>query len=155
MARMPESRFNRLTQRQRDCLKLVAQGYTSKEIARDLGISYSTVDNHLLAAMQILEAGSRAEAARLFMRQSENATGQQLPRQPPDLVPAPILADPSVGEPTGWRHTLARLLPPIGGKDNDLTPLQTLAAISRITFFSVLAFIACIMVLRMSITLLS
>lgn len=155
MARMPESRFNRLTQRQRDCLKLVAQGYTSKEIARDLGISYSTVDNHLLAAMQILEAGSRAEAARLFMRNGEDATGQQLPRQPSDLVPPTILTDPPVGEPTGWRRTLVRLLPPIGGKDNELTPLQTLAAISRITFFSVLAFIACIMVLRMSIKLLS
>jgi FixJ family two-component response regulator len=49
---MPGSRFDRLTLRQKDCLRLVAQGYTSKEIGRELGISYSTVDNHLLAATQ-------------------------------------------------------------------------------------------------------
>lgn len=164
---MPESRFDRLTLRQKDCLRLVAQGYTSKEIGRELGISYSTVDNHLLAATQALGAGSRAEAARLFMRHAadeggdqgeyppRDSTGQQLPRQPQTLAVQPFVADPLPRQQRGPQDILSRLAPPIGGRDNDLTRSQRLSAIARIAFFSVLAFVACIMIIRMSLQALS
>lgn len=152
---MAEPRFDKLTQRQKECLRLVAQGYTSKEIGRALGISFSTVDNHLLAATQLLEAESRAEAARIFIQNDTEQTRQQLPRQSQSLAQPGFLADP-MDERTGSKwDKLSQLVPPIGGKDNDLTKAQTLFAISRITFLSVLAFIACIMIIRMSIAALS
>ncbi|MES2058132.1 MAG: helix-turn-helix transcriptional regulator [Pseudomonadota bacterium] len=160
---MPESRFDRLTLRQKDCLRLVAQGYTSKEIGRELGISYSTVDNHLLAATQALGAGSRAEAARLFMRnapvtmaaETDDSSGQQLPRQPQTLAVPPFVVDPLPQQHRGWQGIMSRLVPPIGGRDNDLTSSQRLLAVARIAFFAVLAFVACIMIIRMSFEALS
>ena len=38
--------LNRLTQRQREVLQLIAQGLTSKEIAHELGLSLKTVNTH-------------------------------------------------------------------------------------------------------------
>jgi DNA-binding CsgD family transcriptional regulator len=55
-----------LTIGQRECLRLVKAQYTSKEIARQLGISPFTVDQRLDAARKKLNATSRADAARRF-----------------------------------------------------------------------------------------
>ncbi|MEI9850098.1 MAG: helix-turn-helix transcriptional regulator [Sphingomonas sp.] len=152
---MVEDRIVRLTERQKDCLRLVAQGYTSKEIGRQLGLSYSTVDNHLLAAVQILELGGRAEAARCFA-QYEQRLGQELPRQPAALVDPSTPADdrPAIAGTGRWKW-LKALLPPIGGRENDLSPLQKLLAIARIALFSTLVFVACVIVIRMCFDALS
>lgn len=53
-----------LTPRQRECLRLVRKDKSTKEIARELGISPQTVNNHLKAAMCALGVGSRFIAAR-------------------------------------------------------------------------------------------
>jgi DNA-binding CsgD family transcriptional regulator len=58
--------IDRLTSRQRDCLRLVMQHCPSKEIARALAISPNTVDQHIRAAMTILGAPNRVSAARLL-----------------------------------------------------------------------------------------
>ncbi len=50
----------RLTPRQRECVDLLCKGLTSKEIARELGISPSTVDNHISIVMHSLNIQSRA-----------------------------------------------------------------------------------------------
>ncbi len=50
---------------QLECLRLVSQNYSSKEIARRLGISRFTVDQRLRFACQKLGVASRFEAARL------------------------------------------------------------------------------------------
>jgi DNA-binding NarL/FixJ family response regulator len=50
------SHFERLTSRQREVLQLVAEGYTTKEIARTLTLSVKTVEMHrsqLMAALDI------------------------------------------------------------------------------------------------------
>ena len=50
------SQFDRLTPRQREVLQLVAEGYTTKEIARKLNLSVKTVEMHrsqLMAALDI------------------------------------------------------------------------------------------------------
>lgn len=139
-------RVVRLTQRQKDCLRLVAEGYTSKEIGRRLGIAYSTVDNHLLTAVQILEAPGRAEAARQFLYH-EQLLGQELPRQPEGLAASAVpLDDRHQAVEPGKRSVL---LPPIGGYENDLSPSQRVLAIARIALFSTLAFVACVIVIRM------
>jgi DNA-binding NarL/FixJ family response regulator len=52
----PASLFERLTPRQREVLQLIAEGNTSKEIARKLGVSAKTVDmhrSHLMTALDI------------------------------------------------------------------------------------------------------
>ncbi len=55
-----------LTEGQIDCLRLVGQNYTSKEIARQLGISSFAVDQRLTIARRKLCATSRSDAARRF-----------------------------------------------------------------------------------------
>jgi DNA-binding CsgD family transcriptional regulator len=56
-----------LTQGQIDCLLLVAQHFTSKEIASSLGISRHTVDQRVRAAIRALGVKRRSEAARIVM----------------------------------------------------------------------------------------
>ena len=53
-----------LTERERRCLRLAGQGYTSANIARELGLSDGTVRNYLSEATQKLGASNRVEAAR-------------------------------------------------------------------------------------------
>jgi DNA-binding NarL/FixJ family response regulator len=51
-----------LTPRQRAVLRLLAQGYPNKLIARDLGLSEGTVKVHLLAIYRVLNARNRTAA---------------------------------------------------------------------------------------------
>jgi len=55
-----------LTQRQRSVLKLIAEGYSNKEIARDLQIAEATTKIHVAAVMRHLGARNRTEAAVLL-----------------------------------------------------------------------------------------
>src|SRR5688572_25598825 len=63
---MGEDRFAQLTEKQRECLRLVLRNHSSKEIARELGIGVHAVDQRLKSAMKTLGVSSRAEAARLL-----------------------------------------------------------------------------------------
>jgi DNA-binding CsgD family transcriptional regulator len=58
--------IERLTPRERECLRLVAEHLHSKEIARRLSISQHTVDGHLNEARRRLGVSSRRDAARLL-----------------------------------------------------------------------------------------
>ncbi len=49
-----------LTRRQHECVELVTKGLSSKEIARELGIAPSTVDNHIAQVMHQLGIPNRA-----------------------------------------------------------------------------------------------
>lgn len=112
--------IQRLTERQKDCLRLVAQGYTSKEIGRVLDLSPSTVDNHILTAVQSMNANSRGEAARSL---TGIETRQKLPRESLALAEsmqsglslssaeAPVL---TISGQKIWS------LPPLGGQTNEL-----------------------------------
>jgi DNA-binding NarL/FixJ family response regulator len=51
-----------LTSRQLDVLRLLAKGQTNKVIARDLGLSVSTVKVHLNTVFRALGATNRVEA---------------------------------------------------------------------------------------------
>lgn len=123
--------IERLTERQKACLRLVGQGYTSKEIGRLLAISPATVDNHVRAAVSSLRVDSRAEAARLLLAQE---TGQPLTSQPPAL--AGLSEPPPVGEANPTRRRWwARLAPPLGGIHNDLSWEAKNFAMLRIALF--------------------
>ena len=59
-------RVAELSQGQKDCLELVSDHATSKEIALQLGISRHTVDARMRSAMATLGVSSRREAAMLY-----------------------------------------------------------------------------------------
>lgn len=63
-----EKRVARLSQGQLDCLLLVDQHLSSKEIAGELGISSHTVDQRIRQALQILGVERRSQAARIVAR---------------------------------------------------------------------------------------
>ena len=76
-----------LSQGQRDCLRLVGQYMSSKEIARELGISPHTVDQRLKRATFLLGLNSRTDAARLFSSaQSQKLEPSNTPPLYGDLV---------------------------------------------------------------------
>ncbi len=57
-----------LTSRERDVIALVAEGLSNKRIAQRLGISDTTVKNHVHNILSKLAVQSRAEAAVLYLR---------------------------------------------------------------------------------------
>ncbi len=59
---LPEALPEALTERQVKILKLVSQGFSSKEIAEKLSISYYTVTTHIKNIYNKLQVNSRAEA---------------------------------------------------------------------------------------------
>jgi DNA-binding CsgD family transcriptional regulator len=63
---MSEHAFDRLTEKQKECLRLVLRRNSSKEIASELGISPHTVDARLKGALKALGTASRFEAARIL-----------------------------------------------------------------------------------------
>ena len=52
-----------LSPREREVLRLVARGLTSKAIGSELGVSRKTVETHVAAAMAKLGASTRLQAA--------------------------------------------------------------------------------------------
>lgn len=60
--------YNNLTEREKEILKLVAEGYTNNQIAERLVISPKTVDTHRTHVMDKLNLHSRAELVKYAMR---------------------------------------------------------------------------------------
>ena len=77
------SSVSRLTPGQLDCLRLVNQHLSSKEIAVELGISSHTVDQRIRGALQILGVERRSQAARLVAQ--ELGPYQRLIHQSPHI----------------------------------------------------------------------
>jgi DNA-binding NarL/FixJ family response regulator len=59
-----------LTQRERDVLRLLADGLSNEEIGRRLFISPETVRTHVRKAMEKLDADTRTQAVATALRQS-------------------------------------------------------------------------------------
>ena len=112
---MIENRVDKLSERQRDCLRLVAQLRKTEQIAAELGISPSTVNTHIERAVAVLGVAGRREAARLVI-----AADAKCPDKPPTDIPR--LPEPEVSAPlppptpTAWK-----------GRRNDLIWTQRLA----------------------------
>ena len=56
--------LDQLTSREREVLRLIAQGYTYKEIARELYISVKTVESHVSSVLRTLQLSSRHQLTR-------------------------------------------------------------------------------------------
>lgn len=86
----------RLTDRQRECLRLVGQLKKTEQIAGELGIAPSTVNTHIERAVALLGAANRRDAARMVLvsdtRPEKSPTEiDRLPETPP---PSPTLPPP-------------------------------------------------------------
>jgi DNA-binding NarL/FixJ family response regulator len=64
-----EATERELTPRQRDVLRLLAQGKRMKEIAAELDLSVRTVENHKAHLLQVLSLGSTADLVRYAIKQ--------------------------------------------------------------------------------------
>ena len=62
-----KARLEQLTQREREVIRMVAQGYSNKEVAAEFGISEKTVQVHRGSAYRKLELHNAAEIARLLL----------------------------------------------------------------------------------------
>ena len=65
-APIPTNRITELTDRQKDCLRLVLTGLGSKAIAMKLSIGPGTVDQHIKAATRTLGVSQRIVAAQML-----------------------------------------------------------------------------------------
>lgn len=93
------ARVSRLSKGQLDCLLLVDQHLSSKEIAVELGISPHTVDQRIRGALQILQVERRVQAARMVAR--VHAPYQRLIHQSPHIEGGASQAQP--GEAVGYQ----------------------------------------------------
>ncbi|MCI1899617.1 MAG: response regulator transcription factor [Enterobacter sp.] len=67
-ALQPQYELASLSERQREVLKLLAEGESNKEISRALNISAGTVKAHLETLFRLLDVKNRTQAAMLYTR---------------------------------------------------------------------------------------
>ena len=112
---------NLLTERERQCLRLVHSHFNSKQIARELGIKPGTVDRHCENATRKLQAENRVAAAkRLVAAEIGIGNDSQSEWLPMENRGAPTLdweAERTTHD-TDLRHPAARQL----GRNGDHTP---------------------------------
>jgi DNA-binding CsgD family transcriptional regulator len=96
------ARIARLTAGQLDCLLLVDQLLSSKEIAAELKISPHTVDQRIRQALAILGVERRAQAARIVA--GYEGPYQRLIHQPPYIVDGADPGHPEAAVSTQIRH---------------------------------------------------
>jgi DNA-binding CsgD family transcriptional regulator len=137
--------MTQLTPRERDCLRLVGQARSSKEIAIELGLSPFTVDEYVRSAVAKLGARNRREAARLIKAETDAASSPEKLGDEPACLAEPDLS-PAAMEPAGrkggpkWRLPFLRQ----GRRYNDLGWRDRLlwivvGAVAIIVLFSQLA----------------
>jgi DNA-binding NarL/FixJ family response regulator len=59
-----DDELDRLTQREREVMRLIARGYAYKEVARELFLSVKTVETHVSAVLRKLQLSNRYELTR-------------------------------------------------------------------------------------------
>jgi DNA-binding NarL/FixJ family response regulator len=60
----PDPELDQLTPREREVLRLIARGYTYKEIAGELFISIKTVETHVSSVLRKLQLSTRHQLTR-------------------------------------------------------------------------------------------
>lgn len=140
------ARHHALTEKEKETLRLLVQGYDAKSMARRLGLSVHTVNERLRDARRKMDTSSSREAARL-LREAEAQTPQLLGDKSfggaADPAAAQMTLQPAQGRGnrrrTGWiiggltmSATLALLaLSALSGSGQAPTiPLTTAAAVS-------------------------
>lgn len=122
--------LQKLSERQIECLIRVAQGQTSKEIARDVGLSPSTVDSHIGAAIARIGATSRSEAAKIVQIELDRQKTENLNSQDTD------------NKQKNDEPTFFPALPPLGGAANTFGSGRRIFSILHIAVMSLFVFSA-------------
>jgi DNA-binding CsgD family transcriptional regulator len=108
--------FERLTDAQRECLRLVFTHHSTKEMAVLLGISPSAVDKRIERAVQIIGASSRFAAARMLVESEASGGGvDRLTWQTSDVPSGPVAEQ--LGTADGPRGFVGRLFGLRSGPD--------------------------------------
>lgn len=88
-------RIQKLTERQKQCLRLVIRGLEVKEIARELSIGPAAVVERLRAARRLLDVESSRDAARLLAEHEAPETYTWHVDMPPTLADLSYPMSPS------------------------------------------------------------
>lgn len=149
-----------LSESQQACLRLVAQGMSSKEIAISLNLSPSTVDTYIKHAIARLGAVNRRDAARKYL---ESQVSQKFGSQMEQLAEPPLHGSEAgvpvhdgqahPAEPRRWWRAV--LPPPLGGKENQRSASQRFWDACKVIFWGMMVFLAMIIVLTRTMQLLS
>lgn len=102
---MESDRIAKLTEAQRVCLRMVLMHLSSKDIARELGISPHTVDQRLRMAIQALGVANRFEAARILAKYESPNAYQSAVYQTSHVAQNPVHATVGVSDIHGVRQT--------------------------------------------------
>ncbi|HEY6663470.1 MAG TPA: helix-turn-helix transcriptional regulator [Sphingomicrobium sp.] len=99
-------RVARLSAGQLDCLRLVNEHLSSKEIAAELDISPHTVDQRIRGALHILGVERRSQAARIVAQHAGPYSGpyQRLIHQSPHIETSDLSGHPEAAVRTQIRH---------------------------------------------------
>ncbi|WP_033926410.1 helix-turn-helix domain-containing protein [Sphingomonas sp. 35-24ZXX] len=134
-----------LTDVQVNCLRLVADGYTSKEIAKQLGLTPMTVDQYLQRAKKTMGAPDRRTAARWLVENAQPAAFKPFELKSPDIAAVAVAVTPlaaSEGDKPAppatdqWQTRIG--FPPLGGIRTTLDDGQKTQAILRIAGLSLI-----------------
>ncbi|MFS2108467.1 helix-turn-helix transcriptional regulator [Sphingomonas sp. Sphisp140] len=141
--------IEQLTARERDCLRLVARGMSSKEIALALGLSPLTVDGYLKEAVRTLGVSTRREAARVLAShessppaaavQVEEMPPQKLGGEPADLAETVHSEVPLPPKRSEAEHRFRVPFLRQGRQINDLDPLNRLMWIIGLALLMLIA----------------
>jgi len=126
-----------LTERQRTILNLLHQGFDNKSIAREMGLSVKTIENHLTRLYQQLDVQSRLEAVNFVVRNpqilaipgEEAAELSILPKIQPESAGAILVVDDNIR----YRKQLIKMI----GKANpdaliyEATDIQTTLQLAK------------------------
>ncbi len=75
----PDNRWQGLTPRQREICRILVRGWSNRDIAAELGISVSTVQNHLHAILKKLRLQRRGEVMADYWRHVPDVGTQRRP----------------------------------------------------------------------------
>jgi DNA-binding CsgD family transcriptional regulator len=162
---MDRERVARLSEGQRECLRMVYRHMETKEIARKLGLSPDGVTQRIKAAMRILGVNRRRDAAMILAQSEGTGSYPPLVYPPRDIAIAP---DPATfAASTEWKRQqygaasvgamredqavfqtapllrskgLRLPLPMWGGRPSDLSSLQRLGWVLAVMFVAAFMF---------------
>lgn len=143
MQPVPQRQVDPLTGRQKECLLLLREGLTSKQIARELRISPRTVDQHIAVALENLGVKSRLEAVSLLHDREREVTNERSDDIRIAVLTA-VKANPNYGQPIrfaadGQRQAVRfPLFPPVGGSVNAASHQVRIAWMVRLAVLSVM-----------------
>lgn len=143
---MLDDRIDKLSDVQKRCLRLAAEGRSSKEIAPLVGLTHQTVDQYIHRARVTLGVDNRREAARLLAEMERAGPFKEFELKPATVENACKSGTPEAS--TRQRGKIIQLLglPPLGGSTNDLTYPQRLISIGRVALFLTIVVLSMIII---------